>query len=190
MKQARVLEKAELRRVLDHISTRPHAARNRCLVLMSFKCGLRAKEISSLRYQDVIGSDGTIKDEIYLAPEQTKGRHSRTIYVNTKMRKELADYVAAVPPKNMEWAFFGTQKNPKRGFTPNTLVQFFHTLYENCQISGASSHSGRRSFCTQLCNSGVSIQHIQRLAGHRDIQTTAQYLSSNPSQLKAAVELV
>ena len=170
MKQARVLEKAELRRVLDHISTRPHAARNRCLVLMSFKCGLRAKEISSLRYQDVIGSDGTIKDEIYLAPEQTKGRHSRTIYVNTKMRKELADYVAAVPP--------------------NTLVQFFHTLYENCQISGASSHSGRRSFCTQLCNSGVSIQHIQRLAGHRDIQTTAQYLSSNPSQLKAAVELV
>jgi integrase/recombinase XerD len=68
MKQARVLEKAELRRVLDHISTRPHAARNRCLVLMSFKCGLRAKEISSLRYQDVIGSDGTIKDEIYLAP--------------------------------------------------------------------------------------------------------------------------
>ena len=57
-------------------------------------------------------------------------------------------------------------------------------------IEGASSHSGRRTFLTSLANRGTAIHILKTLAGHRSISTTAAYLYSSPSQLKAAVELV
>jgi len=45
-------------------------------------------------------------------------------------------------------------------------------------------------FLTNLANKGTAIHILKTLAGHRSISTTAQYLYSSPSQLKAAVELV
>jgi integrase/recombinase XerD len=41
-----------------------------------------------------------------------------------------------------------------------------------------------------LANKGTAIHILKTLAGHRSIITTAAYLYSSPSQLKAAVELV
>jgi integrase/recombinase XerD len=74
-------------------------------------------------------------------------------------------------------------------FSANSLAQTFALLYEGAGLEGASSHSGRRTFLTNLANKGTAIHILKTLAGHRSIQTTATYLYSSPSQLKAAVEL-
>ena len=190
MAQAKTMSSAELRRVLDYIATRPHAERNRAMVLLSHWAGLRAKEISSLRYCDIVTASGAVKEEIYLSAEQTKGRYSRTVYIGSKLQKELAAYIKACPPASAEHPLFPTQKSPTRGFTPNTLAQLFLSLYRQVGIEGASSHSGRRSFLTSLANKGTSIHILKSLAGHRSITTTAGYLYSSPSQLKAAANLV
>ena len=190
MAKAKIITPVELRKVLDHIATRPHAARNRAMVLMTHWAGMRVGEVAALRYCDVINKDGTVKEEINLTAEQTKGRHSRTVYVNSKLRKELAMYVCAVPARNVERALFYTQKNPSRGFTASTLTQYFSTLYARVGLEGASSHSGRRSCLTSLANKGTSIHILKALAGHRNISTTAEYLFASVTQLKAAAELV
>lgn len=57
MSQAKILTSAELRRVLDHVATRPHAERNRAMVLCSHYGGMRVKEIAALRYCDVVNLD-------------------------------------------------------------------------------------------------------------------------------------
>ena len=81
-------------------------------------------------------------------------------------------------------------KSIKDGFNANSLAQTFALLYEGAGLEGASSHSGRRTFLTTLANKGTAIHILKTLAGHRSISTTAAYLYSSPSQLKAAVELV
>jgi integrase/recombinase XerD len=86
--------------------------------------------------------------------------------------------------------FFTNQKSVKAAFSTNCLAQTFALLYEGAGLEGASSHSGRRTFLTNLANKGTAIHILKTLAGHRSIQTTATYLYSSPSQLKAAVELV
>jgi integrase/recombinase XerD len=68
-------------------------------------------------------------------------------------------------------------------------AQTIALLYEGAGLEGASSHSGRRTFLTNHANKGTAIHILKTLAGHRSIQTTATYLYSSPSQLKAAVEL-
>jgi integrase/recombinase XerD len=110
--------------------------------------------------------------------------------VNSKLQKELKAYVTAMPATDMNGALFYTQKEQARGFTSNTLCQFFHCLYKKAGMDGASSHSGRRSFLTNMADKGTSIHILKTLAGHRSIACTSVYLYSSPSQLKRAVELV
>ena len=81
------------------------------------------------------------------------------------------------------------KKSVKAGFSANSLSQTFALLYEGAGLEGASSHSGRRTFLTNLANKGTAIHLLKTLAGHRSIQTTATYLYSSPSQLRAVVEL-
>ena len=75
------------------------------------------------------------------------------------------------------------------GFNANSLAQTFALIYEGAGLKGASSHSGRRTFLTNLANKGIAIHLLKTLAGHRSISTTAAYFYSSPNLLKAAVEL-
>lgn len=190
MAKAKTFNSSELRRVLDYVATRPHAQRNRLAVLLTHWGGMRVGEVASLRYCDVLNIDGSVKDEVHLSAEQTKGRFGRTVFINAKLRKEIAAYASVKKSPDWTYALLYTQKNPKRGFTPNTLTQYFMNLYRDVGLNGASSHSGRRSYLTSLANKGTAIHILKALAGHRNISTTAEYLYSSPTQLKAAVELL
>ncbi|MCF8164893.1 MAG: site-specific integrase [Sulfuritalea sp.] len=190
MAQARTLDEQELTRVLAHISTLKYAARNRAMLLLTHWAGLRVGEVACLRWSDVTTTDGQIKDEIRLLPDMTKGRHARTVFVNAKLKAVLQDYADHAKCVDRSYSFFASQKSIKSGFSANSLAQTFALLYEGAGLEGASSHSGRRSFLTRLANQRTAIHLLKALAGHRSIQTTAQYLYSSPSQLKAAVELV
>jgi len=87
-------------------------------------------------------------------------------------------------------ALFTNQKNPHRGFTANTLAQFFTTLYARVGIDGASSHSGRRGFITNLANKGVSVRVLMELVGHSSMAVTQKYIDVNPKIMRSAVELL
>jgi len=190
MAQAKTLTKEEITRVLDYIRTRRFAPRNRAMMLLTHLAGLRIGEVAGLRLSDVINQDGTVKEEIRLLPDMTKGRHPRTVFVNIRLREELAAYAAQVRCVDRSYPFFASQKSMKSGFGANSLAQAFALLYKGAGVEGASSHSGRRSFLTNLANKGTAIHILKTLAGHRSISTTAAYLYSSPSQLRAAVELV
>ena len=103
---------------------------------------------------------------------------------------ELQAYAEQAKCVDRSYPFFASQKSIKDGFNANSLAQTFALLYEGAGLEGASSHSGRRTFLTTLANKGTAIHILKTLAGHRSISTTAAYLYSSPSQLKAAVELV
>jgi site-specific recombinase XerD len=85
---------------------------------------------------------------------------------------------------------FYTQKKGGNGFTANTLCQYFHYLFRQCGIEGASSHSPRRTFITNLAEKGVSVRVLQSLAGHRNISTTQVYIDVNDAMKRRAVELI
>lgn len=190
MAQAKTLTKDELSRVLDYINTRRFAQRNRAMMLLTHLAGLRIGEVACLRWSDVINQDGTVKEEIRLLPDMTKGRHARTVFVNIKLREELQQYANWSKCIDRSYPFFASQKSIKTGFSANSLAQTFSLIYEGAGLEGASSHSGRRTFLTSLANKGTAIHILKTLAGHRSISTTAAYLYSSPSQLKAAVELI
>ena len=189
-KQAKTLNTEELRRVLDYTATRKHSTRNRALVLMSFYSGCRVGELSSLTYADVVDDEGKVRDEIRLKAENTKTKEARIVFVNAKLKKELQQYANVYKPLDSKLKFFYSQKRNSNGYNANTLTQFFHYLYKRAGVFGASSHSGRRTFITNLANKGVSVRLLASLAGHRNISTTQAYIDVNDDMKRKAVELV
>jgi integrase/recombinase XerD len=63
-------------------------------------------------------------------------------------------------------------------------------MYRDAGIVGASSHSGRRGFITNLANKGVSVRVLMDLAGHSSLGVTQRYIQSNPALMRNAVELI
>jgi len=147
MSQAKTLTPAEIDHVLAHIAQRSYALRNRVMLLTGLWSGMRVGEIASLSVCDVVNTDGTIRAEVRLTAEQTKGRHPR-------------------------------------------MAQHFHYLFKRAGIAGASSHSMRRSFITNLATKGIGVRVLASLAGHRSIAITQRYIDVNDDMKRRAVELV
>jgi integrase/recombinase XerD len=199
MPQAKVLTNEEIETVLTYLNQRKHASRNRAMFLLTHGCGVRIKELVSIRICDVLRSDGQIREEVHLSKNQTKGSQGRTVYLSSKMRELIHSYLSerfnlkdllAVTMTDTSRALFANQKNYERGFSASTGCQMFHYWYRNCSIDGGSSHSGRRGFITNLANKGVAIHVLKELAGHKSIAVTEKYIAKNPSVLRASVELL
>ena len=188
MSQAKVLTQTEIDQVLRYVSTNRYAQRNRLLVLTSFFSGMRVSELSKLRLNQVLNDDYSVKSEIKLLAQQTKRNHARTVFVNEKLRSEIASYIKTIKVNDLTQPLFRTEKGS--AFTANTLAQWFFWMYRKAGISGASSHSGRKTFLTSLANKGISIHILASLAGHKSIAVTHKYLIANEDMQKQAVELI
>ncbi len=188
MAQAKTLTQAELDQVLRYVSTKRYAKRDRCLILTSFWSGMRVGEIAQLKMGDVVNEDGTIKSEIRLSAQQTKGNTARVVFIPQKLKVEILDYLTTRHATLSHIPLFHT--DDRLGFTPNSLCQWFFWTYKRAGINGASSHSGRKFFLTSLANKGISIHILASLAGHKSIAVTHKYLIANDEMKRNAVELI
>ena len=160
------------------------------MFLVSVMAGLRVSEIAGLTLADVCKADGTLKTEIYLAAQRVKHKHARTVYLSSRLQQELAGYIAAVNWVSDDQPLFHPFNARRRHFTANTLAQHFYWMYKRAGVDSASSHSGRKTFCSSLASQGISPYVIASLAGHRSIQTTMRYVTCNDDIKRRAVELV
>ncbi|MCE2688704.1 MAG: tyrosine-type recombinase/integrase [bacterium] len=190
MAAAKSLTAAEIQRVLEYISTQAYAQRNRVMFLLTAMAGMRVGEVAGLRVGDVRNSDGRVFTEIALTADRAKHGHARTIYVNSRLHAELAEWVESRTWYDETQPLFPTLRGPRRAFTPNTLAQHFYWLYKGAGVRGASSHSGRKTFLTSLSSQGISVFVLAELAGHRSIATTQRYITVNDDMKRRAVELV
>lgn len=158
------------------------------MLLTGLWSGMRVGEIASLLVGDVRSSDGSIKAEVRLAAEQTKGRQPRTVFLPQKLRDELQAYLLLRTGAADTQPLFLTAG--RRAFSANVMAQHFHYLFRRAGVSGASSHSMRRSFITTLANKGIGVRVLASLAGHRSIAVTQRYIDVNDDMKRRAVELV
>ena len=190
MKQAKLLTEPEFRRLTAIVNSLRYQTRNHTIIALSFYAGLRACEIAALRVGDVFDETGGVKDTIYLSADQTKGSDSGSVLVNTKLRRQLLKFTKQYP------VHVSTRSAPLLfsakggGFTAQTIVNLFKRIYKMAGIDGASSHSGRRQFVTQLADRGINARLVQVLARHKHLSTTQRYIDVNENALRNAVELL
>lgn len=184
--QASVIADRDVERLLINFyhSPKRNAKRNMAIIMMSFKLGLRAKELSSLKIKDIY--DGIkLKKTLRLLAKYTKGNKHRDLPLNNEpVIQTLKTYIEARKGYdgrvfNVEAPLFRSQKGSY--FSPNSMVRLIKNIYLDAGYEDASSHSGRRSLLTKLANKGVSAFHIRDIAGHSSVITTQLYIDQNPT---------
>ncbi|EDP64448.1 Integrase [alpha proteobacterium BAL199] len=110
------------------------------------------------------------------------------MFVPERMRRQLQGYLQSAEKPAQGPYLFATQKAQR--FSANSATQHLQRLYERAGIAGATSHSGRRTFITELAAKGVGVRVLAALAGHRSIQVTQKYIDVNDEMMRNAVELL
>jgi integrase/recombinase XerD len=183
--KSRVLTSSEFKRVVKMQQTNKYAIRNICCLYISYFLGLRAKEIASLCISSFVDTSGNLKKEVLLKRKMTKNAVQRRCYLtNDKLKKVVTEYLEFRKKNNtynLDAPLILSQK--RFGFTPDTMQKLFGRMYRAVGLDGASSHSGRRTFATKLIENGVAITNVQKLLGHKNVQTTTLYIQENPMLL-------
>jgi integrase/recombinase XerD len=153
---------------------------------MSLGLGLRAKELTSLRWADVYDTgEGRLRPVLHLRAAYTKGGKTRDVFLSSPaLRRVLSKYGEGrwlLGARASHAPLFLSQKGGP--MTPASMARFLKGLYREAGISGASSHSGRRTLITRLAERGIDLKAIAEIAGHSSIRTTAVYVESNPRRL-------
>jgi len=196
-KQAKTLSEKQIKLVLLHLTTTRHPTRNRVIFLLSVKSGFRAKEIASLKWKMLMNSDGQMMNEIHLTNTASKGKSSgRVITIHKELKKSLIGLYEQVSNKksfDIENAFVITTERSKKT-SPQTIVNTFQRWYSELGFIGASSHSGRRTFITNVAKKissvGGSMRDVQSLAGHSNLQTTQRYIEVDTQSQRKVIEII
>ena len=173
-KQAKILSLGDVNDLLVFASCTRHHLRNRVIVLLAAKAGLRAGEIANLNWDMVLAPTGDLGSVIELRDIAAKNGSGRLIPVHPDLRHALAAY------RRLSTGSGPVVRSERSGpMTPLSIVVWFNRAFRNIGLHGCSSHSGRRTFITRAARLvhrvGGSLRDVQLLAGHRSIQTTQRY---------------
>ena len=176
-RQAKALSEGVLKRALRLAGKSDTPQRDVVMMLLSARAGLRACEIAGLRWEMVLDSRGRVGSTLELADSISKYGSGRRLPIHPDLRRALADL--------HQPASAGPVVRSRRGgaLRPNSVVNWFRTLYLAVGAHGCSSHSGRRTFITiaarRAHRAGASLRDVQLLAGHRSIETTQAYIDGD-----------
>ena len=191
--QAHVPTQQEFKRLLKVVAASKHPKRDTLLIYMSFGLGLRAVELAALKIKDVLKENYHVKEIINL--QRTKNNKPRPVYLpdkseDARIHDALIDYInyrkVYAEKKRATFSFsqplFLSQKGT--GFTNKGMQKVFERIYREAGLVGCSSHSGRRTFATNLIEQGIDIKAVSTLMGHASVAMTAQYVENNPTRLR------
>ena len=188
-RQAKILHEQQINDLLVFASSTRNPLRNKLIVLLSVKAGLRAGEIAGLTWDMVLDPTGEVGQAIELHDCIAKNNSGRRIPINPMLHTALTAWCLLT-------GGHGRVIRSERGdaMTPASIVNWFALAYRAVGLTGCSSHSGRRTFITRAARlvhkAGGSLRDVQLLAGHRSIQTTQRYIDGDTDVQRKLVAMI
>ncbi len=183
--RGRALTASELRSLFAECDPQtPGGARDAALLALLYGTGLRRAEAAALDVAHVDAS-GAIR-------VLGKGNRERLVHATGGAARALERWLA----------FRGEEPGPLlvpvtrggrvqlRRLNDQAVFVILRRLAARARVAPFSPHDCRRTFISDLLDLGVDIATVQRMAGHRDVTTTARY-DRRPEQAKRrAAELL
>jgi integrase/recombinase XerD len=189
-KQAKTLSVEQIQLTDRRICSTRYATRNRVILLLSVRAGLRAHEIAHLTWSMILDASGSLSECLRLENRASKGTSGRVVPLSSDLRSALEAWRKEQSP---ETSFvISTERGPRT--SAQAIVNMFSRWYSELGLVGCSSHSGRRTFITdaarRISTVGGSIRDVQMLAGHSDLRTTQRYIEADTEAQRRVVELI
>jgi site-specific recombinase XerD len=150
----------------------PTALRDRAILLLLSRLGVRAKEIILLRLEDINWIEGTITFR------STKSLRERTLPLTKDVGQSLVQYLQKGRPKSTSRFVFLRRTSPNHEFQTSGAVSYIVHQYltrAGLNLSRMGAHVFRHTAATDMIRRGVSFKEVADILGHQSIDTTAIY---------------
>jgi len=150
------------------------SVRDRAMFLLMLRCGLRIGEVASLRLVDLY------LDESYpRLVVRGKSSRERSVYLSPQAEHALRAWLVERPSVASDFVFLSYQN---KGLSTTAI---HNCLLKYREMAGIhlTAHRLRHSFATDLVNADAAVTSIQKLMGHRWLETTQIYILANDKQV-------
>jgi site-specific recombinase XerD len=132
---------------------------DRAWVLLMLHSGLRTCEVCSLRWRDVDLQAQAIRIH------ESKGLNSRVVFLSPRVIQAMNCL-----PRDSEYVLTYRNQPLNRRYCLSRLA----TMGKRCGLH-VTPHQLRHTCATMLLNAGMSILGVQRILGHKYVETTLRY---------------
>jgi site-specific recombinase XerD len=154
----------------------PEAVRDRAMFLLMLRCGLRIGEVASLQLSDLF-----INEDCPRLVARGKGSRERAVYLSPQAEHALRAYLAERPDADCDAVFLSYQLRA----LSTTAIHNRLIRYRQAAGVNFSAHRLRHTFACDLVGADVPVTTIQKLLGHRWLETTQNYVAANDHQVQA-----
>ncbi|MDD5431664.1 MAG: site-specific integrase [Candidatus Omnitrophica bacterium] len=169
--RTRYLEKEEIIKFFEYCS-----GNIKPIVIVALNTGMRKGEILNLKWHDIDFK----RDIIYLL--KTKNNSKREIPMNEAAKTALIKVKKHV---DSPYIFCGKDGRPLQN-----IRKSFFTALEKAGIINFRFHDLRHTFASQLVMSGVDLNTVRELLGHKSLEMTLRYSHLSPDHKKRAVDVL
>lgn len=113
-----------------------------------------------------------------------KGDKERVVYFDARTKIHLQNYIDSRIDDNP--ALFVTLRAPYTRITIGGIESRLREMGKNLEIEKVHPHKFRRTLATMAIDKGMPIEQLQKLLGHKRIDTTLQYAMVKQSNVKQA----
>lgn len=162
----------------------PTGLRNRCVLELMYRSGLRVSEVCGLHLRDVRHQDG----QVHLRSEVAKGGREAFVYLDPaseqllqRWKVERRRYAAGKPH------LFTTLKGGP--VSRHYCWQMMQRYARRAGLEGRRIHPHvlRHTYATELLREGFNVREVQQLMRHADLRTTTIYLELVDADLQRKV---
>jgi integrase/recombinase XerD len=169
----RYLSGADVERMIASCDlTKSHGIRDKAILLLLVRLGLRAGDVLGMRLDDVAWDEGTLR-------VRGKGRREIRLPLPQDAGDALLDYLDRARPVAVCREIFLRSSAPYRSFAASCAISDIVRLaLERAGITDAPSRGAnllRHSAATSMLRAGASLDAIGTVLRHRSADTTAHY---------------
>ena len=143
--------------------------RTYAMVHLAYSMGLRPKEISQLRLNDISFGRQLLRVTV------RKGDNPLELPIPEHTVKAVAAYIIGARPLTNRRRLFLTVHPPHRPMSPNTVGYHISKAMRQAGLN-ASAYWLRHTYAQNLLEAGASIFEIKEMLGHDKIESTKKYL--------------
>jgi len=146
-------------------------ARDAALLGVAYSGGLRRSELVALNLEDLDRESGAVNII------NAKGRKSRRVFLKNGGLTAALDWIA-IRGEAPGALFYRVRKGGHvvaSRLTDGAVARILERRAEAAKVDRFAPHDVRRTFISDLMDSGADISSIQKLAGHSSPSTTSQY---------------
>ena len=150
--------------------------RDLAMFLLMLRCGLRIGEVAALLLADLYLDESHPRLVV-----RGKGSRERSVYLSPQAERALRRYLAVRPCAASDCVFLSYQL---QGLSTTAIHKRLMRYRQQADVR-LTAHRLRHSFANDLVSADVPVTTIQKLLGHRWLETTQIYVTANDRTVQA-----